>query len=133
MLTRVLVLLALGAVLTACASREFGTPFDADARSRLTADASTRREAQNALGAPLSVSTTGQGGETWVYEYTKLSALDNPLPFVGGSIPRQTPHAVLTLRFRFGILVECAYFYETYRRDGPVLVPAETRQERCAR
>jgi hypothetical protein len=132
MLRRLLVVLMLATGLAACASREIGQPFEPDARSRLKVNASTRREAQNALGPPVSVSPTGQGGETWTYEHTKLSAVEYPVPFVRGAIPRQSPHTVLTLRFRFGILVDCAYFHETYRRNGPVLVPADTKQESCA-
>ena len=132
MLRRLLVFLALTTGLTACASREVGKPFEADARTRLKVNASTRREAQNALGVPVSTAITGQGGETWVYEYTKLAAVEYPVPFVRGAIPRQTPHTVLTLRFRFGVLVDCAYFHETYRRSGSVLVPADVKRESCA-
>jgi hypothetical protein len=131
--TRLLVLLVLAIGLAACASREVGQPFEAGGRSRLAVNASTRREARNALGTPASVVQTGPGGETWVYEHTRLSALESPLPLIRGALPRQTPHTVVTLRFQFGILVDCAYFHETYRRDGPVLVPAETKRESCAR
>lgn len=116
-----------------CAStKDAGKPFPAEARQKLVLDRTTKREAQQLLGTPLTTATDADGRERWTYEHTRVSAR-RAVPFGRRVTVSQTPYEQLQLTFQYGLLSECVYAIERYRtQEDGVIVATAAHREPCA-
>ncbi|MBI3630652.1 MAG: hypothetical protein HY217_13975 [Candidatus Rokubacteria bacterium] len=121
-------MLALELAGCATAHGEIGKPFKPEGRKKLAIGGTTRADVRFLVGDPLTVAPQPDGREMWIYEHTRIDA---SRPLIGPGRARQTPHVLLTLRFQYGILMDCSYFQEDYRSRGMEITTGASRTERC--
>jgi hypothetical protein len=121
---------ALAGVAGCAVTQEAGAPFPSSARQKLVLDRTTRPEARQLLGPPVTTTTDAEGRERWTYEHTRISAT-RAIPFGRKVTVRQTPYERLILTFQNDRLTGCTYLTERYHTEGDLIVPTATTQEHC--